>query len=182
MPLRRIRCYVIWLHVIKKMLSKFYIKLILNILMLDQSESLPHTNWLLKRNYQCCYKQQGSNIVRMLLLSRFSRVQLIATPWTAAHQAPPSMRFSRQEYWSGLPLPSPWHPRGSQNKGITNICNEKKANIDEQKLKMEVPVKKKEIMISYLVPQPQSVSRPRIHWLKRCPCLQDWQHHSKYIL
>ena len=28
------------------------------------------------------------------------------TPWTAAHQAPPSMRFSRQEYWSGLPLPS----------------------------------------------------------------------------
>ena len=36
-----------------------------------------------------------------------SRVQLLATPWTAAHQAPPSMGFSRQEYWSGLPLPSP---------------------------------------------------------------------------
>ena len=36
-----------------------------------------------------------------------SRVRLFATPWTAAHQAPPSMRFSRQEYWSGLPLPSP---------------------------------------------------------------------------
>ena len=36
-----------------------------------------------------------------------SRVQLWATPWTAAHQAPPSMGFSRQEYWSGLPLPSP---------------------------------------------------------------------------
>ena len=35
-----------------------------------------------------------------------SRVQLLATPWTAAHQAPPSMGFSRQEYWSGLPLPS----------------------------------------------------------------------------
>ena len=31
----------------------------------------------------------------------------LATPWTAAHQAPPSMGFSRQEYWSGLPLPSP---------------------------------------------------------------------------
>ena len=40
------------------------------------------------------------------LLSRFSRVRLLATPWTAAYQAPPSMRFSRQEYWSGLPLPS----------------------------------------------------------------------------
>ena len=36
-----------------------------------------------------------------------SRVPLLATPWTAAHQAPPSMGFSRQEYWSGVPLPSP---------------------------------------------------------------------------
>ena len=43
----------------------------------------------------------------LLLLSRFSRVRLCATPWTAAHQAPPPMGFSRQEYWSGLPLPSP---------------------------------------------------------------------------
>ena len=34
-------------------------------------------------------------------------VQLFATPWTAAHQAPPSMGFSRQEYWSALPLPFP---------------------------------------------------------------------------
>ena len=37
-----------------------------------------------------------------------STVQLLATPWTAAHQAPLSMGFSRQEYWSGVPLPSPW--------------------------------------------------------------------------
>ena len=36
-----------------------------------------------------------------------SHVRLLATPWTAAHQAPPSMGFSRQEYWRGLPLPSP---------------------------------------------------------------------------
>ena len=36
-----------------------------------------------------------------------SRVRLLATPWTAAYQAPLSMGFSRQEYWSGLPLPSP---------------------------------------------------------------------------
>ena len=35
------------------------------------------------------------------------RVRLPATPWTAAFQAPPSMGFSRQEYWSGVPLPSP---------------------------------------------------------------------------
>ena len=36
-----------------------------------------------------------------------SCVRLLGTPWTAAHQAPPSMGFSRQEYWSGVPLPSP---------------------------------------------------------------------------
>ena len=36
-----------------------------------------------------------------------SHVRLFATPWTVAHQAPPSMGFSRQEYWSGLPFRSP---------------------------------------------------------------------------
>ena len=45
----------------------------------------------------------------LLLLSRFSRVRLCATPETAAHQAPPSLVFSRQEHWSGLPFPSPMH-------------------------------------------------------------------------
>ena len=39
--------------------------------------------------------------------SHFSHVQLFVTPWTVAHQAPLSMRFSRQEYWSGLPFPPP---------------------------------------------------------------------------
>ena len=39
-------------------------------------------------------------------LKPLSRVRLLATPWTAAYQAPPSMGFARQEYWSGLPLPS----------------------------------------------------------------------------
>ena len=45
----------------------------------------------------------------LLLLSCFSRVRLLETPWTAVYQAPPSMGFSRQGYWSGLPLPSPMH-------------------------------------------------------------------------
>ena len=40
-------------------------------------------------------------------MKSLSRVQLFATPWTVAHQAPLSMGFSRQEYWSGLPFPSP---------------------------------------------------------------------------
>ena len=39
-----------------------------------------------------------------------SHVRLVATPWIAAYQAPPSTGFSRQEYWSGVPLPSPGHP------------------------------------------------------------------------
>ena len=41
------------------------------------------------------------------VLSRFSRVQLFATPWNTARQALPSMGFFRQEYWSGLPCPPP---------------------------------------------------------------------------
>ena len=40
-------------------------------------------------------------------MKSLSRVWLFATPWTVAYQAPPSMGFSRQEYWSGLPFPSP---------------------------------------------------------------------------
>ena len=40
-------------------------------------------------------------------VNSLSRVPLFGTPWTVAYQAPPSMEFSRQEYWSGLPFPSP---------------------------------------------------------------------------
>ena len=48
-------------------------------------------------------------LLLLLLLSCFSHFWLCATPETAAHQAPPSLGFSRQEYWSGLPFPSPMH-------------------------------------------------------------------------
>ena len=48
-------------------------------------------------------------LLLLLLLSHFSRVRLCVTPETAAHQAPPSLGFSRQEQWSGLPFPSPMH-------------------------------------------------------------------------
>ena len=50
----------------------------------------------------------------LLLLSRFSRVRLPVTPETAAHQAPPSLGFSRQEHWSGLPFPSLMHESESE--------------------------------------------------------------------
>ena len=53
--------------------------------------------------------KQAIYTLRLLLLSHFSRVRLCATPKTAAHQAPLSLGFSRQEYWSGLPFPSPMH-------------------------------------------------------------------------
>ena len=48
-------------------------------------------------------------LLLLLLLSCFSRVQLCATPQTAAHRAPPSLGFSGQEHWSGLPFPFPMH-------------------------------------------------------------------------
>ena len=50
----------------------------------------------------------------LLLLSHFSRVRLCATPQTAAHQAPPSLGFSRQEHWSGLLFPSPMRKSESE--------------------------------------------------------------------
>ena len=55
---------------------------------------------------------QGPLLALHSLLSKakvksLSSVRLFVTPWTVAHQAPPSMGFSRQEYWSGVPLPSP---------------------------------------------------------------------------
>ena len=45
-------------------------------------------------------------LLQCVKVKSLRRVHLLATPWTAAYQAPPSMGFSRQEYWSGLPLPS----------------------------------------------------------------------------
>ena len=45
--------------------------------------------------------------IYIYIVKLLSHVCLLVTPWTVAHQAPPSMEFSRQEYWSGLPFPSP---------------------------------------------------------------------------
>ena len=60
-------------------------------------------------------------LLLLLLLSRFSRVRLCATPEMAAHQAPPSLGFSRQEHWSGLPLPSPMHKVKSESQ-VAQSC------------------------------------------------------------
>ena len=53
------------------------------------------------------FEPQGKPSFRMLLLSHFSLVRLLATLWIVVYQAPPSMGFSRQEYWSRVPSPSP---------------------------------------------------------------------------
>ena len=65
----------------------------------------------LRRNGISLRVKKSSQNARLLLLllSCFRRIRLCATPQTAAHQAPPSLGFSRQEYWSGLPFPSPVH-------------------------------------------------------------------------
>ena len=52
---------------------------------------------------------KGITYVCISEVKSLSRVRLSATPWTVAYQAPPSMEFSRQEYWSGLPFPSPMY-------------------------------------------------------------------------
>ena len=63
---------------------------------------LKYSKWLLFSDWTLL-------LLLLLLLSLFSCVWLCATPWTAPHQAPPSLGFSRQEHWSGLPFPSPMH-------------------------------------------------------------------------
>ena len=53
------------------------------------------------------YREECIPAAAAAAASHFSRVRLCATPQTAAHQARPSLGFARQEYWSGVPLPSP---------------------------------------------------------------------------
>ena len=59
-------------------------------------------------------EQTYSNKSVKVKVKSLSRVQLCVTPETAAHQAPPSLGFSRQEHWSGLPFPSPMHESDSE--------------------------------------------------------------------
>ena len=63
-------------------------------------------------------------LLHCMKVKSLSRVWLLATPWTAAHQAPPSMGFSRPEYWSGAPLPS------LINKGSNMFLNKLKSKLD----------------------------------------------------
>ena len=66
---------------------------------------------------------QPCNGVLLLLLSHFSRVWHCVTPLTAAHQGSPSMGFSRQEHWSGLPFPSPMHGSEKWKQSCSVVSN-----------------------------------------------------------
>ena len=79
----------------------------LKLTQLSSMTKIWHVN-LYVRNYIYTFKNKTLfSLLLLLLLSRFSSVWLFVTLWTIAHQAPPSIEFSRQEYWSGLPFPSP---------------------------------------------------------------------------
>ena len=83
----------------------FVIKSLLKTLVIPRPS--PHPSLLVTTSLFS--KSLGLLLLLLLLLSHFSRVQLCVTPQTAAHQAPPSLGFSWQEHWSGLPFPSPMH-------------------------------------------------------------------------
>ena len=75
--------------------------------------------FVLSQQVQQCLSSQKCSL--LLLLSCVSRFLLYATALKAAHQAPPSLGFSRQEHWSGLPFPSPMHERERESEA-TQLC------------------------------------------------------------
>ena len=95
----------------------------------DEQVSVLHTRllskWVASLGFEprtVCIASKHINFqLQLLLLSHFSRVRLCATPQTAAHQAPPSLGFSRREHWSGLPFPSPMH-ESEKWKGSRSAC------------------------------------------------------------
>ena len=63
-------------------------------------------------------KDHSKRIISKVKVKSPSRVRLFATPWTVAHQAPPSMGFSRQVYWNGLPFPSSSPRKTTKTDGV----------------------------------------------------------------
>ena len=89
-----------------------------NVTNLEEENVMKH--WK-EYNRRAVPKKGLNHLLLLLLLSRFSRVWFFAVPWTAPYQAPPSMGFSRQEYWSGVPYPSPLNHLDNHNGLITHI-------------------------------------------------------------
>jgi len=111
-------------------------------------------------------------------LKSLSCVRLLSTPWTAAYQAPPSMGFSRQEYWSGVPLPSPqihwdtqfnsgyWRAGGGVRQGMKHYClMSTEFQFDEKFLEMEMATHSS--VLSWRIPAVYGVAQSwtRLKWL-----------------
>ena len=78
--------------------------------------------------------------VHGLKVKSLSRVQLFVTPWTVAYQAPPPMGFSRHEYWSGVPFPSPtWTRCSNQTQRVDIYLMEYNAAIKKKKKNKILP-------------------------------------------
>ena len=76
-----------------------------------------------QRNVRNFRYADDTMLMLLLLLSHFSRVRLCATPETAAHQAPLSLGFSRQEHWNGLPFPSSMHESKKWKRSRSVVSN-----------------------------------------------------------
>ena len=96
-------------------------------------------------------------------MKSLSRVQLFKTPWTLAYQAPPSMGFSRQEYWSGLPFPSPnkAKPKVSRKSDIIKI----RAEIHEKEMKETIENINK--TISWFIEKINKIEKPLARLIKK---------------
>ena len=96
-------------------------------------------------------------------MKSLSRVQLFKTPWTLAYQAPPSMGFSRQEYWSGLPFPSPnkAKPKVSRKSDIIKI----RAEIHEKEMKETIENINK--TISWFIENINKIEKPLARLIKK---------------
>ena len=92
---------------------------LMSVCSLPGTKHLPISIPYLQSSQQPC---EGGMLLLLLLLSHFSRVRLWATPQTATHQAPLFLGFSRQEYWSGLPFPSPMHACLLRHFSCVRLC------------------------------------------------------------
>ena len=107
----------------------------------------------------------NSTVVHVWVLNRFSHIGLFATLWTIARQAPLSMEFPRQEYWSGLPFPSPKPPYDPAIPLLGTYPEETKLE--------------KDICISLSVSALFTIART---WKKpRCPSIDEWIKKVWYI-
>jgi len=102
-----------------------------------------------------------------------SHVQLLATPWTAAYQTPSSMGFSRQEYWSGVPLPSPENSMEFPLKTATISCSPIPGHISREKhdLKGYIQPKFTGVLFTIASAGKQPKYQPTEEWIKKTWCV-----------